>query len=501
VRRTTEVNVLDVSALRMREATIAAGIWLSYGVAALGGLYVLLTWDRPNRFELTWLFVAAMAAALAVSLLPREQIVRGRLREPFFLAWSMIDAAMLFVGTLADGGTSSPLTIVFFLPIVFASMSYPLRSVLVVGVMCVLSYTILAVAAGGAGAAFEVGFATVLAATAAVSAWQAQNHERQHAALADASRTDPLTGALNRRGFEERVENELSAVERRTTQGGALVMIDLDHFKPVNDTYGHVAGDELLCWVAGTLKDIVRPTDAVGRLGGDEFAVLLSALEGQRARALADRLGRALAERNPVSTGLAILPEDGTTIDELTRIADARLYAARAERRKGKAAPSRHERGPLESTRADGSAGGGEPLRAALESLPSRVAIVDGRDMQSMLLEHIDAAVIVTDMSGRVLSWNSGAEELYGWTQSEAVARRLRELIVPGDGEPVEEVLAGLRRESRWDGEFLARRKDSSTLTVYVRNRLIFDEAGQPSAIVGVSVDISGRDAAEREAA
>src|SRR5947209_19571934 len=117
---------MDVSALRMREATIAAALWMSLGVGLLGGIYVAFTWARPNRSELLVLFVMTLVTAVGVYLLPRERIVRSRIREPFFLLWTLTDFVMLVFGTLADGGTSSPLVVIFFLPVVFSAMSYPL---------------------------------------------------------------------------------------------------------------------------------------------------------------------------------------------------------------------------------------------------------------------------------------------------------------------------------------------------------------------------------------
>ncbi len=194
----------DVAALRMREATIAAGIWLTLGIGALGEIYVALTWQRAHRAELTVLFALAMVAALIVWLLPRERIVRSRWREPFFLSWTLLDFGMLVIGTLADGGTGSPLVLAFFIPVVFSSMSYPLGSVVAVGILSVISYLALALAEGGSSDEYQGAFAAALLCTAAMSAWQAQNHKRQHRALATASRTDPLTGSLNRRGFVER---------------------------------------------------------------------------------------------------------------------------------------------------------------------------------------------------------------------------------------------------------------------------------------------------------
>jgi len=87
---------------------------------------------------------------------------------------------------------------------------------------------------------------------------------------------DPLTGLLNRRGFAERLHLALAEAKRHEEGGGVLVYIDLDGFKPINDSFGHAAGDEVLRQVASRLMATVRETDAVGRLGGDEFAVLFT---------------------------------------------------------------------------------------------------------------------------------------------------------------------------------------------------------------------------------
>jgi diguanylate cyclase (GGDEF)-like protein len=367
---------MDVSALRMREATIAAALWMSLGVGLLGGIYVALTWARPNRSELLVLFILALVTAVVVYFLPREKIVRSRIREPFFLLWTLTDFAMLVVGTLADGGTSSPLVLVFFLPVVFSSMSYPLASVAVVGLASVWSYLIVALIAGGSSLAFQLSFALALLCTAAMSAWQAQNHKRQHRALAEASRTDPLTGCLNRRGFAERAVAEIAELTREGRRG-AVVALDIDHFKPVNDTFGHAAGDELLCWFARTLEANVRPGDAVGRLGGDEFAVLLGEVDLSDVKTSTARLEAALGSRAPASLGIAVFPDDGIDLEALTRCADARLYASRRGRAGNAASPASREPMPV----AEPIEGVAEQarrfaptdlFRAALEAMPAR---------------------------------------------------------------------------------------------------------------------------------
>ncbi len=500
-----ETEVMDVSALRIREATITAAVWMSLLVGVLGGLYVALTWSRPNRSELVVVFALGVLTAIAINFLPREKIVRSRIREPFFLIWTLSDFAIIAIGTLADGGTASPLVLVFFLPVVFSSMSYPLTSVAVVGLASVASYLSVALIAGGMSTAFQISFALLLLCTAAMSAWQTQNHKGQNRLLALASRTDPLTGCLNRRGFQERAVAEIAELTRRGTRG-AVVALDIDHFKPVNDTFGHAAGDELLCWFGRTLEAAVRPGDAVGRLGGDEFAVMLSELGPHEVRAATERLEKALGDRAHASLGIALFPDDGTDLETLSRCADARLYASR--RGRAGSAPPKLPREPVPV---------GEPLpsaaeqarrfapsdiwRAALEAMPARAGrdAAPGGEVSDSLLEQMDASVVGTDLAGVVISWNSGAEALYGWTAAEALGRSSRDLIVPEDAEAAEQLGVEVRREGRWDGELIVRHKDGSLFSVYVRNRLVRDGEGNPSAIVGVAVDITARVAAENE--
>jgi diguanylate cyclase (GGDEF)-like protein/PAS domain S-box-containing protein len=498
VRLQAESNVLDVAALRIREATIAVAVPMTFGVSGLGLLYVSLSWDRPHRLELALLFAVSAISVVGVYKM-RQWIVRNRWREALFLSWTLSDFALLIAGTLADGGTRSPLVLVFFMPVVFSATSYPLASVVAVGAVSVLSFLGVAFIAGGASPAYQVSFAFALLCTAAMSAWQAQNHKRQHHALATASRTDPLTGCLNRRGFQERAEAELAAMTR-SGRGGAIVMLDIDKFKPVNDVFGHAAGDELLCWVVQTLQRTVRPKDAIGRLGGDEFAILLSEIAPDEARSRATLIGEALAERAPASLGVALYPEDGTEVETLTRRADSRLYGTRRERygREREGAVVSYDPNAAEQ---DATSFGPIDLwRAALEAMPGRGRNdVGEQDLTGTLLDEIDASVIATDMEGTVISWNSGAERLYGWTREEAVGTSARELVVPEDAAAAERLMAELSRDGRWDGELAVRRKDGTPFTAYVRNRLVVDAEGIPSAVVGVAVDISARVAAETE--
>jgi diguanylate cyclase len=154
---------------------------------------------------------------------------------------------------------------------------------------------------------------------------------------------DSLTGLPNRVSFLESLGQALAraAAEHRIL---ALLYLDLDDFKPVNDAMGHAAGDELLIAVAERLRGAVRKTDAVARLGGDEFAVLVSDVEhpdlaGALAGKLVERIGQPYmlnGRRIAVgaSIGISLYPCDGTTIDDLLSHADAAMYAAKASGRR-----------------------------------------------------------------------------------------------------------------------------------------------------------------------
>lgn len=151
------------------------------------------------------------------------------------------------------------------------------------------------------------------------------------------TRHDPLTDALNRRAFAEALERAQAGLCRG--QAYALLMLDLDHFKPLNDSLGHAAGDAALCAVAACLRGALRSTDSLGRLGGEEFCVLLSPVEPGAARQVAQRLCERLQaldfrwEGRPwplsASIGLALARPDEREAQAVLLRADAAMYAAK----------------------------------------------------------------------------------------------------------------------------------------------------------------------------
>jgi diguanylate cyclase (GGDEF)-like protein len=155
--------------------------------------------------------------------------------------------------------------------------------------------------------------------------------------------TDSLTGLLNRRYFQERLAEEIERFKRHKLPF-ALIMMDIDDFKRLNDTYGHVVGDDALVRTARAVRSSIRAIDVAARYGGEEFTVILPQTSKQAGRTMANRIGRAVA-RTPISTpkgdtayltlslGVASFPDDAQTLEDLLRRSDEALYEAK---RRGK---------------------------------------------------------------------------------------------------------------------------------------------------------------------
>lgn len=168
----------------------------------------------------------------------------------------------------------------------------------------------------------------------------------QEEAVVRAARTDGLTGLLNRREFDRLLGEEGEEIRRSDRYGAALslVMADLDHFKQLNDTHGHQAGDEVLVAVAETLRESVRDVDRVCRFGGEEFTVLLPDSDAEAARRTAERIRAAVEARAveigpqqtvnvTLSLGFVTYPAGGSTPDALLKGADTAMYRSKEEGR------------------------------------------------------------------------------------------------------------------------------------------------------------------------
>lgn len=172
----------------------------------------------------------------------------------------------------------------------------------------------------------------------------AESQRREAQVQHDAWR-DELTGLPDRRLFKDRLQQE-SAHAMRRQQQMALLLIDLDGFKAINDTFGHAAGDQLLCEVATRLVACLRASDTACRYGGDEFVVLIPELHGPQALDITtDRILRCIERPYLIdgqemvvgaSIGRALSPADGSVCHALIERADADMYRVKAQRKQGR---------------------------------------------------------------------------------------------------------------------------------------------------------------------
>jgi diguanylate cyclase (GGDEF)-like protein len=165
----------------------------------------------------------------------------------------------------------------------------------------------------------------------------ARRLQTSHRALWELARRDELTGVGNYRSLYEHLAEEIARHGRHDRQF-ALILLDLDGFKQVNELYGHLEGDRLLTEVGGALRDEVRDEDAVFRQGGDEFAVIVEEADVEEAAEVAARIRARIASRGfgsdeerPLSgaTGFAVFPADGSSAEALLGYADLDLLAAK----------------------------------------------------------------------------------------------------------------------------------------------------------------------------
>ena len=315
------------SAARRWKLLIAAKLSLAGYCAAI--IYCVTTWSGPNR--------PAMVGMYSVGLLLGVVSVVAALRRvpataSYALSLTMLAATVVIVTacTYWDGGAGSPVALGFLIPALFAASSTA-RLGLLIGVEAVVIGAYLAVAAVGeyAPPGFVFLYVSTMLGVVVVCAAQARTLARQRAQLRYLAEHDPLTGALNRRG--------LARWAQAQTRLPAVICLDLDNFKKINDTLGHAAGDDLLQWVVRTVREQLRPHDAIARIGGDEFVIGLVDADPPATWAIAERVREALSHRTGVSPGWACPPDDGDTFERLVQVADQRLYRHKQQNKSGTA--------------------------------------------------------------------------------------------------------------------------------------------------------------------
>ncbi len=297
----------------------AAGAVLALGsLAAAGGTRVMLAGGTA---------LVCLAAA-AVLLAGYDDLPRWS----FLLLVALGTAIVL--AAVANGGTSYAMLLA--LPAAYSA--YFFRKVEAAVEMALVVGGYAAAALAGANQPVEqVAVATfALVAVGGLVGMQRANVNRLIWRLSNAAITDELTGLLNRRGFQDLFENELERA-RRSGQPLSVIIGDIDHFKVLNDRFGHAAGDRALEQLSLILRTAKRRIDSAARIGGEEFAVILPDSDQHAAFILAERMRREVREtflyepyELTVSLGVATFPLHGGAADDLVLHADEALYAAKA---------------------------------------------------------------------------------------------------------------------------------------------------------------------------
>src|SRR3954465_11483883 len=226
----------DPTGVDFRLRNVRAGVALSVFCCTYLLVYCVVTWHRPHRDVLVGLAVYSILSSLGMLRLPLEPVMRHpRWREVFFMSWSALLILFVTVIVLVDGGVSSPAAAIYFLPLAFAALSYPVASMVAVAVLDIAGYVIAAVAVGGVSATNVAFVAMTLVCASWMCAWQARLPAQHRKGLSPARaraeprrerarvpRADALPGALNRRGFDERFAAELSRAARAAGELGLI---------------------------------------------------------------------------------------------------------------------------------------------------------------------------------------------------------------------------------------------------------------------------------------
>jgi diguanylate cyclase (GGDEF)-like protein len=317
-----------------RFATRFAGQLLIIG-GTLGTFLTLVLSVPRGIFSVGW--YGNLAACLFAILWGLTYLLLPRPAPDWVLRATPAASALLITLTLAlNHSEAADGMLLLSWPLLFAAYLLPRRTAygtLVIVWICLT--VILTEGSGPDRLAAWVETTTSMALTLVVILAVRGQAERLKKQLAEQASTDPLTGLANRRAFDEALDREVTR-QRRTREPLSLLAVDVDHFKKINDTWGHAAGDETLAALGELLPRLVRASDTVSRIGGEEFGVLLPDCPEPQARARADALRAKVSAASrdwphpvTVSVGVATLPVSADGLDDLVVAADMALYAAK----------------------------------------------------------------------------------------------------------------------------------------------------------------------------
>jgi diguanylate cyclase (GGDEF)-like protein len=318
------------------DQTLRVAWWLTITIVFLGvGI------SDSFGSEQAPIFVLGGAGVLAVIVF--HELAASRRRSLPFRLGELVAAIALVAGLLSlTGFASSPFAMLFALVAVAAALGFGPRAGLTAAALATLAFAVVlladpALAAYGADDVLRLSFglgATWLLAFVSIAHADRQRRAMQRAI--DLSRTDPLTGLFNRSQLFVTLEQEVSRT-RRSDRGFCVLMVDLDGLKAVNDTGGHLRGDQVLRGLGSVISGSIRTVDSAYRFGGDEFVVLLPETDivgafvvAEKIRLGAEDLEMAVGSQTSVSIGLVSHPEDGLNPEELMLAADRAMYQAKS---------------------------------------------------------------------------------------------------------------------------------------------------------------------------
>jgi diguanylate cyclase (GGDEF)-like protein len=320
------------------DGTLRVVWWLTITIVILGvGMSGSFAGDQAA------IFLLGAAAVCAVVLFHELPVTIGRSR--LARVGEAVAAVALIGGLLAlTGFASSPFTMLFALVAVAAALASGPRAGLGTAGVATITYAVVLladpmIASYGPEDALRLSIGIVATWLLAFVAIAYAAHQRRTVAQAIAlSQTDPLTGLFNRSQLFVTLEREVSRT-RRSDRGFCVLMIDLDGLKAINDTIGHLRGDDVLRTVGTIITGSIRTVDSAYRFGGDEFVVLLPETDivgafvvAEKIRAGTEEIGvtiGGLEDLTSVSIGLVSHPEDGLTAEELMAAADRAMYQAK----------------------------------------------------------------------------------------------------------------------------------------------------------------------------
>ena len=308
---------------------------VSSAMASLSALvYLVTTPGRPNR-ELLYAGVSVGVVFGALFAFMVRRFIGSRWETAWFFGWSIACMALIYGAAQIDGGAESPISWLLILPVVYASINYPVAATALIAAAASLGALGLMITAGdwGGGDWFRLLFVITFDVMALSSAMNRRAYALAEERLTIVSMHDGLTGCLNNAAFHQRLRAE-AARAQRSGRPFSVVMCDADGFKTINDTYGHEVGDEILRLMGRVLLNSARASDDVGRVGGDEFGILLTDTTQEQAEAMARRLHDAVRDtRFPVpatlSAGAATWLGSADTVLAAMQRADAAMYEAK----------------------------------------------------------------------------------------------------------------------------------------------------------------------------